>query len=246
MTDELPSLKRCTGCGEHKPYEAFSKDRTKKDGHKNHCKACDKKYYEANSDIIRARVSTYYYNNTEKVREYERANAETILAKKRAYYQANKEAFRTRKKAWRARNAEHLSNYNREYLAAHRDEIMAQMRTRRRANPYVHRNSNHKYRANKKGNGGSVTNQELDALSLAQAGVCAYCEFQYHPDELTIDHIIPLDQGGRHEIKNICLACGVCNFSKGNRTPEQWTDRWYLRDEYRPKKKKRPGKNLTS
>jgi len=242
MTDELPPLKRCSKCKEHKPHEAFSKSRGSKDGYNYCCKACQHAYYAANAEAIRARTNAYYYNNIEQIREYRSANADTILEKMRAYYRANKESFRKRKKAWRAQNAEHLSEYNREYLADHRDEIMEQMRERRRANPLVHRNSNHKYRARKKGNGGSVTRQELDALSLAQAGVCAYCKFQHRPDDLTIDHIIPLDQGGPHEIKNICFACGVCNFNKSNRTPEQWTDRWYLRAPSQKVNRKRKSK----
>jgi 5-methylcytosine-specific restriction endonuclease McrA len=228
MTEDS-SLKRCSGCGEHKPYEAFSKSSNTKDGYNYRCKQCVKKYYEANSEAICARMNAYYYNNIEKIREYERANAERIHARMRAYYRSNKEAFRTRQKAWRARNTEHLTRYNRAYLVEHKDEIMEQMRARRRANPYKHRNSNHKYRAHKKGNGGSVSDQDINDMRLAQGGICAYCQRQYDPDALTIDHIIPLDQGGVHDISNICLACPKCNFSKGNRTPEQWIDRWYLR-----------------
>jgi len=49
------------------------------------------------------------------------------------------------------------------------------------------------------------------------------------PNDLTIDHVIPIKQGGPHIIANIVFACGICNSSKGNRTPEQWTDRWYQR-----------------
>lgn len=66
-------------------------------------------------------------------------------------------------------------------------------------------------------------------MRIAQAGVCAYCKWQHDPDALTIDHIIPVQYGGRHEAANICLACGVCNSSKGGRTPEEWVDRWYER-----------------
>jgi len=64
-------------------------------------------------------------------------------------------------------------------------------------------------------------------MRLTQGGFCTYC--QHHRPRLTIDHIIPLKQGGRHEAANICLACPRCNFSKGNRTPDQWVNRWYAR-----------------
>ena len=85
-------------------------------------------------------------------------------------------------------------------------------------------------------------------MRLTQGGFCAYCQHQ-HSKALTIDHIIPITQGGRHETANICLACPRCNSRKNNRTPDQWTDRWYLRDAsyvYQPKRKKRPDTNLSS
>ena len=38
-----------------------------------------------------------------------------------------------------------------------------------------------------------------------------------HPKAPTLDHIIPLAQGGTHEPKNVQLACFLCNSIKGDR-----------------------------
>lgn len=47
---------------------------------------------------------------------------------------------------------------------------------------------------------------------------CGYCGSKH---DLTIDHIVPRAQGGRHIWTNLITACRSCNTQKGNRTPEQ-------------------------
>ncbi|MDX2272605.1 MAG: HNH endonuclease [Cyanobacteriota bacterium] len=47
---------------------------------------------------------------------------------------------------------------------------------------------------------------------------CQYCGCGHH---LTLDHVIPLSQGGRDTWENLVTACETCNQRKGNRTPEQ-------------------------
>ena len=62
---------------------------------------------------------------------------------------------------------------------------------------------------------------------------CFYCRRQlYHdcpvagrvPNQryCTIDHLLPVDQGGTDDPLNLVLCCTACNGSKGNRTPEEW------------------------
>jgi 5-methylcytosine-specific restriction endonuclease McrA len=47
---------------------------------------------------------------------------------------------------------------------------------------------------------------------------CAYCGSN---EELTIDHIIPICQGGKSTFENCVTACFSCNNAKNNRTPNQ-------------------------
>ncbi|NEO82795.1 MAG: HNH endonuclease [Spirulina sp. SIO3F2] len=47
---------------------------------------------------------------------------------------------------------------------------------------------------------------------------CQYCGAQR---QLTLDHVLPRAQGGRHTWDNVVAACAPCNGRKGPRTPEQ-------------------------
>lgn len=85
----------------------------------------------------------------------------------------------------------------------------------RRANPERIREAARKRYA---GVAVGVSLDEIAQLRAAYGGACAYCD----GTATTIDHVIPLAQGGPHLITNLVPACGRCNFQKGNRTPDQW------------------------
>lgn len=64
---------------------------------------------------------------------------------------------------------------------------------------------------------------------------CAYCGFKEHNKELTLDHVVPVYQGGTDAYNNLVPSCRKCNLSKGNRPMAQWyfdhedftTERWF-------------------
>lgn len=58
---------------------------------------------------------------------------------------------------------------------------------------------------------------------------CQYCGDTFHPNQLTIDHVIPRAQGGKTEWENVVAACADCNEKKADHT--HWTP---LRDPYKP------------
>ena len=48
---------------------------------------------------------------------------------------------------------------------------------------------------------------------------CQYCGKRGR--DLTVDHVIPRERGGRHEWSNLVACCMDCNNRKGNRTPRE-------------------------
>lgn len=49
-------------------------------------------------------------------------------------------------------------------------------------------------------------------------GICYHCELKFKPDELTMDHLIPIGRGGKTSKKNCVPSCKSCNSKKGART----------------------------
>jgi 5-methylcytosine-specific restriction endonuclease McrA len=48
---------------------------------------------------------------------------------------------------------------------------------------------------------------------------CAYCSAT---GDMNLEHVIPISQGGPHDIGNIIPACFSCNMNKGTKPMEQW------------------------
>lgn len=48
---------------------------------------------------------------------------------------------------------------------------------------------------------------------------CQYCGSK--EGEMTIDHVVPRDRGGKTIWENVVCACKSCNTKKGNRLPEE-------------------------
>ena len=50
-------------------------------------------------------------------------------------------------------------------------------------------------------------------------GVCHYCGKNFSPDELTMDHIVPISRGGKSTKRNVVACCKGCNNKKKHMTP---------------------------
>ena len=51
--------------------------------------------------------------------------------------------------------------------------------------------------------------------------VCQYCGHKFPKTQLTLDHVLPVVQGGGKSWENIVTACKPCNQRKGGHTPPQ-------------------------
>ena len=52
-------------------------------------------------------------------------------------------------------------------------------------------------------------------------GVCHYCEAEFQPSELTMDHILPVVRGGKSVKSNCVPCCKECNNDKKFLTPAE-------------------------
>jgi 5-methylcytosine-specific restriction endonuclease McrA len=50
---------------------------------------------------------------------------------------------------------------------------------------------------------------------------CQYCGDRFAAKQLTLDHVVPVSQGGKKSWMNIVTACIECNQVKSGRTPDE-------------------------
>ncbi|MBZ4672305.1 MAG: endonuclease [Deferribacteraceae bacterium] len=55
-------------------------------------------------------------------------------------------------------------------------------------------------------------------------GICHYCGRKFSPEELTMDHIVPLIRGGKTTKGNVVPACKECNNKKKYMLPIEWAE----------------------
>ena len=74
---------------------------------------------------------------------------------------------------------------------------------------------------NKMKRNGSTTRWRKIRVAILRRdnNTCYYCGI---PTATTVDHLTPLDKGGDDSFNNLVSACTHCNYSKGNRTEEQY------------------------
>ena len=58
-------------------------------------------------------------------------------------------------------------------------------------------------------------------IFLRDSHICQYCHQKFSEKRLTIDHVVPLSKGGRHEWTNVVTACSACNNKKGDKSLEK-------------------------
>lgn len=137
---------------------------------------------------------------------------------------------------WNKVNPERAHGHSLKYYAANREQILERKRQYCKANSDVRANINRNwkdnnpekvkvlkenYRARKKGNGGKLSTDIIQALLIQQNNKCVCCgaslDNGYH-----LDHIMPLVLGGKNDDFNVQLLTPKCNMSKGSKHPDVW------------------------
>ncbi len=156
-----------------------------------------RRYFDENREKIRENARRRHSENPEKGREKARrrfvASSEHIRLRARLNYQANREAILDKKRAWAKANADKVCEYSRRRHALHRASFKASL--------------------------SPLTSEQREKRFGLYGNVCAYC---HASGRLSVDHVLPLFQGGLDQADNIVPACGRCNSSKGARHVEEW------------------------
>lgn len=114
-------------------------------------------------------------------------------------YQKHKERRQADNRAWAAQNVERIAEMNRAWLAANRERANLTSRLkkqRRRA-------------------AGTLTAADWQAVLDLYGSACLACGSDDPP---TIDHVIPISQGGSNTVDNVQPLCNSCNGRKRAKT----------------------------
>jgi 5-methylcytosine-specific restriction endonuclease McrA len=126
---------------------------------------------------------------------------------------------------WRDENRERFNELRRKEYALHTDRIAKYAQTSKavasrkalvkryqKEHPKRYAEYTRVRNHRKRGNGGSYTADEWQALCVKYNYRCVCCR-QVKP--LTVDHVIPISQGGTSLIDNLQPLCRECNSKKG-------------------------------
>lgn len=186
-----------------------------------------------------------------KSKQYREENKDVIALRKKKWQQENKERLSLKHKNWREENKDRISQRDKQYRNEKGKELLLKKREyyeNNKSNNILKRrhyyennkeqiifkvnqwyktpigklsakNSSHKRRTVTKQ--GDVTTIQLKEL-LDNSTHCFYCNNPLVPNEIHVDHYIPLHQGGLHTISNLRITCRKCNLQKGKKMPEEF------------------------
>ena len=216
-------FKQCSKCGEIKHISKFHKKQNEKYGVRKICKECRKEkskiYYKNNKEYIDKRNKKYYEENKEE-----------ISKKKKIRYEENKEEISKKGKIYYEEHKEERREYSRIYNKEHKEERREYSKKYREENPHVKFNGHHKRKQKIENQGNGITKEQWLEMMEFFDFRCAYSGKYIggDSDKRTIDHIIPLDNSGEHEIWNVVPMYANYNYSKHTKDMLEW----YLQQEY--------------
>jgi hypothetical protein len=191
--------KRCPKCEEVKSLSSFNKNKTRKDGHQNTCKTCQrlyhKEYRQNNRDRELQRCKEYRQNNPDKVSQWQKE-----------YYQNNQGRILQRRKEHHQVNRGRILQRHKEYHQNNRDKARAKSARKRAAK----RNATPPW-------------ADKAVIEAIYAEALWFQDFTCEPYH--VDHIVPLKSDfvcGLHVPANLQTLPGAENIAKSNRSwPEQ-------------------------
>jgi hypothetical protein len=117
-------MKTCIKCRVVKPLTEFNKDKNRKDGHRETCKACFNK----------ARKEKYHANPEEwreKIYKYRQEHPDRVKKSKAEYYQRHKDKVDAQITAWREQNKQTVLDYQKRDYQKNKPRYFAQAAKRR-------------------------------------------------------------------------------------------------------------------
>jgi len=224
----VDGMKKCSKCGEVKSLEEFSKSSKHKTGRRSECKACVKKYNDANKDKIAERCHKYHETHKEEKREYDRKyrvrNRERINEMGRLYRSRpeRKKKESEYKKQYNIDHVNEIKLYTQQYFINHKDEKRIWLREYRKTpnGKATHSRAFHKRRCKNSSVKNTLNARQWEKILERQNCACDDCNREFNEKlKPTKDHAIPLHfKWFGLTYGNTRALCRSCNSKKYNHT----------------------------
>lgn len=189
-------MKQCSKCGKTKDRSEFPRRKSSRDGLHGWCRPCYRAYY------------------TQAMRSWRSKNPQRALEANREWVKKNPEAALAKDRRWKAAN---------------RDKMRAYAANRRKKDPVAVRAAYEKWRLEnldeerlRVATRRALTADSPELREFIGALLTEPCSYCGSTENITVDHVVPLSKGGKHEQANLAPACFSCNSSKGARTLDEW------------------------
>jgi HNH endonuclease len=209
--------------------------------HLDEARARENHYNETHRQERREYYKKWRRNNPNYDREYRAANRERRRLTQRLWRLANPHrikiykrrdrerhkhtTIKSRYKKWAEANRPRVRLAGQRHYWDNRETILARQKEFRKNHPEIMRVRAQRRRSRVVNAEGKHSAKDILALYESQDGRCGYCGIRLCwdvPNDIHIDHMIPLSRSGSNWPENLCLTCDYCNLSKSNRMPEEW------------------------
>lgn len=236
--DSTTQMKRCTKCGTELPatLEYFCARKDAKSGFVSWCRDCQRensrRWYVENTEHVREKSRQWHSSNPDKARDknqkWKARNRDKTREQSRRWRRENREKALEKTRRWYAENTDRARELNRIWRTANPDRFRELNRRWYIENPERVATKNRNRRARLRDAEGAHTAADIAAQLKRQRGKCYYCGVKMiqqrgKPNSQTVDHVVPLDKGGRNSPDNLVIACLKCNCSKQDKLPHEWT-----------------------
>lgn len=123
-----------------------------------------------------------------------------------SFYDKNKEAQQERARSFYSKHKEHYASTMREWRQNNRERMRSHW-AKRRLLKKLQRDE---------------TLVDYSTVLERDGYVCYLCEKCVEPDDVHMDHVIPLSKGGRHSIDNLRVTHSKCNLAKGVKSLDEY------------------------
>ncbi len=156
---------------------------------------------------------------TEKTRLWREQNRERYLAREKAHYIAKRDKMVKQKKLWKKANRDRVRELGRQHYARHKDEYLEYGRTYKKSEQGRINHNATQARRRERLMGGSTDQELAEYFEILYGDPCAYCG---STEKITIDHVVPVINGGDGSWENLTAACSKCNSKKHAKPLLEW------------------------